>query len=80
MPPAKEIKRGHLEAMYGLTKRESEIACHIFNGLKNLEIADKVCLSEITVKKHIQSIYTKLNVSNRVSVVRKIVAGYQEFI
>jgi DNA-binding NarL/FixJ family response regulator len=46
----------------------------IFSGLKNLEIAEKLFISEITVKKHIQNIYEKVGVKNRTSLMRKIIS------
>ena len=46
----------------------------IFNGLKNLEIAEKLFVSEITVKKHVQNIYAKVGVKNRTSLMNKIMA------
>jgi DNA-binding NarL/FixJ family response regulator len=49
-----------------LTERELEILKLMVEGLSNSEIADRVCLSENTIKKHIRSILEKCNSSNRV--------------
>jgi LuxR family maltose regulon positive regulatory protein len=48
-----------------LTHREIEILWILSPGLTNKEIASKLFISPETVKKHTQSIYRKLKVSNR---------------
>ena len=42
----------------GISKREAEILQLISDGLSNQQIADKLFLSENTVKKHISNIFT----------------------
>jgi DNA-binding CsgD family transcriptional regulator len=64
---------GALERDFGLTKREIEILVNIFNGLKNAEIAEKLFISEITVKKHLQHIFEKIGISSRTALIRKTV-------
>ena len=54
-----------------LTVREIEILELIAKGLLNKEVADKLCISSGTIKKHIQNIYEKLHVNNRVEAVNK---------
>lgn len=49
----------------GLTEREVEILKTMSLGLKNREIADKLFISEKTVKTHINRIFKKLGVNNR---------------
>lgn len=48
-----------------LAKREREIAFHICQGYRNKEIAQKLHISEQTVKSHCCRIYKKLGVSDR---------------
>jgi DNA-binding CsgD family transcriptional regulator len=60
---------------YQLSKREIEVAGLLFSGLKNAQIADKLFISEITVKKHLQNIYHKVGVNNRTSLVNKMLTG-----
>lgn len=48
-----------------LSPREIEILGELSKGLTNQEIADKLFLSENTVKHHVHSILTKLELKNR---------------
>ncbi|MGH8068024.1 MAG: response regulator [Candidatus Entotheonellia bacterium] len=48
-----------------LTAREREIIKLIGQGLKNQAIADRLCISEATVRHHLTSIYGKLGVGDR---------------
>ncbi|MEP2703986.1 MAG: response regulator transcription factor [Roseibium sp.] len=48
-----------------LTKREFEVLCLISEGHQNKNIADKLSISEHTIKLHIHHIISKLGVSNR---------------
>jgi DNA-binding NarL/FixJ family response regulator len=48
-----------------LAHREKEIITHICQGYKNKEIAQKLQISEQTVKSHCNRIYKKLGVSDR---------------
>jgi DNA-binding NarL/FixJ family response regulator len=53
------------EKIAQLSKREREIIRLIGQGLKNRQIADKLSISEITVRHHLSSVYDKLGVSDR---------------
>ena len=48
-----------------LTRREVEVLELLASGLKNRVIADRLCLSEKTVKAHIGGILRKLHVNDR---------------
>ena len=50
---------------FGLTSREVEIISAIKEGSSNREIANKLAISEETVKRHLSNIYGKLGVSSR---------------
>jgi DNA-binding NarL/FixJ family response regulator len=52
-----------------LTRREEEVARFVAEGLTNREIAEKLHLSEHTVKNYIFNIFEKTGVSNRVGLV-----------
>ncbi|MCP5104033.1 MAG: response regulator [bacterium] len=51
--------------LFGLTEREVEILRTMALGLKNKAIAEKLFISEKTVKTHVNRIFKKLGVSNR---------------
>jgi DNA-binding CsgD family transcriptional regulator len=55
-----------------LTKREAEIVSYIFRGHRNAEIADRLFISEGTVKNHLRSIYEKAQVKNRTGLIHKV--------
>ena len=48
-----------------LTSREKEVLQLAAEGANNKEIAEKLVLSEVTVKSHMNSIFKKLKVTNR---------------
>ena len=52
-----------------LTERESQVLQQLARGLANKQIALELGISEHTVKFHVSSIYTKLNVTNRTEAV-----------
>jgi DNA-binding NarL/FixJ family response regulator len=58
-----------------LTDRESEVLGLLAKGLANKQIALTLGISEHTVKFHVSSIYTKLNVTNRTEAVREGLRG-----
>lgn len=49
----------------GLTMREQEVLSVLTKGLTNKEIANTLCISEKTVKTHLNNIFRKLNVTRR---------------
>jgi DNA-binding NarL/FixJ family response regulator len=53
-----------------LSRREREITAFILKGYQNKEISDCLEISTRTVDKHIEHIYRKYNVANRVELVR----------
>ena len=53
------------EMIARLTNREMEIVSLVGEGLKNKQIADRLFISETTVRHHITSILNKLDVSDR---------------
>jgi two-component system nitrate/nitrite response regulator NarL len=57
-----------------LTSREHEIIALVAEGLKNKQIADRLCISEATVRHHLTSILKKLDVSDRLEL---LIYAYQ---
>jgi Response regulator containing a CheY-like receiver domain and an HTH DNA-binding domain len=54
-----------LSHLVRLTSREQNLACLVCDGRSNQEIADETGLSLETVKKHLHSIFCKLQVPSR---------------
>ncbi|WP_346796960.1 LuxR C-terminal-related transcriptional regulator [Halomonas sp. Bachu 37] len=50
----------------GLTNREMEIISLLSSGASNQQIAEKLFVSEHTVKSHLYNIFRKINVHNRI--------------
>ncbi|MVT07994.1 ATP-binding response regulator [Chitinophaga tropicalis] len=57
---------------YQLTSRETDISRLICGGHSYKEIGDSLFISESTVKKHVQNIFEKLEISNKVQLVNKL--------
>jgi two-component system nitrate/nitrite response regulator NarL len=55
----------HAESIAQLSLRERQVIKEIGQGLKNDQIAKKLCLSATTIRHHLTSIYGKLGVSDR---------------
>lgn len=49
-----------------LTPREREIIRHVALGLRNAEVAKKLFISEQTVKTHLNNVFQKLSLRDRV--------------
>ncbi len=57
---------------YRLTNREIEIVRLIWKGNTHKQIAESLFISERTVAKHVQNIFEKVQVSNRVELLHKL--------
>ena len=60
---------GQINNFNSLTKREKDVLLLVTQGESNKSIAEKLVLSEVTVKSHLNSIFKKLNVTNRTQAV-----------
>jgi DNA-binding NarL/FixJ family response regulator len=58
------------QADYELSKREIEVLEQLSKGLKYEAIAQNLFLSAGTVRKHVQNIYTKLQVHNKLEAIK----------
>ncbi len=73
----KSVDQNGLKENYRLTEREMEIVLQVYQGLSNAEIAKKLYVSEITIKKHIQNIFQKVGVKSRTTLIHRILErGY----
>ena len=52
-----------------LTPKEKEVLSLVAKGASNQEIADKLCVQDVTIKTHLNSIFKKLKVANRTQAV-----------
>lgn len=58
--------------LYQLTSRETEIVGFILKGVRYKAIAQTLFISEKTVSKHIQNIFEKVGVTNKVELINKL--------
>jgi len=65
----------HLMDSFHLSRREIDVVALLFLGLKNAQIAGELFVSEVTIKKHLQNIYEKVGVSNRTTLINRILTG-----
>lgn len=57
--------RSSVNALGRLSERERQIAYHVARGMKNKDIGSALNISENTVKRHLQSIFTKTGSHDR---------------
>ena len=62
-----------IRQQYRLTRRETDVLRRVLDGLKNLEIAEELEISEQTIKDHLSNIYMKIGVRNRFSLMRELI-------
>lgn len=60
------------KALESLTEKEKEVVGYILKGTPRKEIADKLFISESTVKNHVTKIYAKLNIKNRAELIEML--------
>jgi DNA-binding NarL/FixJ family response regulator len=64
-PPLAPASAGRERERSPLSQREREIVALVAQGFKNKEMAEKMFISEQTVKNHLHNIFDKLGVSDR---------------
>ena len=65
------IPEAQKDSTVRLTKRELEVLSLIVEGRSTKDVADTLYISHSTVSRHLQHIYEKLQVSNRVQAFRR---------
>ena len=63
------MRYGEASRIESLTDREREVIRLIGEGLKNKQIAERLSISEATVRHHLTSIFAKLDVEDRFELV-----------
>ena len=71
LPAANSFEIEHEPALEALSERETEVLALMVQGLANKNIADRLNISEHTVKFHVSSILSKLGASSRTEAVTK---------
>jgi len=61
---------------FGLSGREEQVLSLMLDGESNRSVADRLYVSESTVKKHINSIYRKVGVKSRMQLAA-VVSGHK---
>jgi len=61
-----------LKPQFGLTNRQLEIMKPLMSGASNKEIANKLCVSEDTIKGHLKHIMRQMGVSSRTELLSMI--------
>lgn len=67
--PKKEKTLNKGVSIDALTPKEKEVLALVAKGASNQDIADKLCVRDVTVKTHLNSIFKKLKVANRTQAV-----------
>ncbi len=70
-------EKQNVTALDGLSRREREIARLLVAGYSGVNVAAIAGLSENTVRTYVRRLYTKIGVSNRADLVRKLVSPDQ---
>jgi DNA-binding NarL/FixJ family response regulator len=75
-----EEQRGNRGASQGcdindLTEREFEVFLLMVRGLTNTQIADELCISENTVRKHSGAVLRKTHAPNRTTLAYRWLSG-----
>jgi LuxR family maltose regulon positive regulatory protein len=55
-----------------LTSREYEVACLAAKGLRNSEIAQRLAITESTVRAHLRAVFEKLQIDRRAKLAEKL--------
>lgn len=66
-----ELEEGNGQEEITLTKREIDVLEQLSKGLSYIQISDNLLISSGTVRKHIENIYKKLQVHNKLEAVQK---------
>lgn len=57
--------RGELGSRFGLTARECDVVLELAGGALDADVAEKLCITPSTLKKHVHNLYHKMDIRNR---------------
>ena len=78
LPPDRPRQTTTPQLLEILTPREIEVVRAVGEGLRNKEIADKLSITEGTVKIHLHAVYDKLKIDGRTALILQLKAlGFQ---
>ena len=66
-----DLRNGLPELVEPLTAREHEVLSLVADGLRNREIAERLGITEHTVKFHLAAVFGKLGATSRTDAVRR---------
>jgi DNA-binding NarL/FixJ family response regulator len=69
-----KVDLNQIRQNFKLTRREVDVLRRVLDGLKNIEIAEELEISEQTVKDHMSNVYMKIGVENRFSLIRSLIS------
>jgi len=72
------LEKAHLGVFDELTDRERQILQEVARGFRNKQIADRLFISESTVKVHMKSLLKKLKVPSRTAATVLFLERYGE--
>jgi DNA-binding CsgD family transcriptional regulator len=75
LPPPDPFCSMILRQRYGLTKKQVGVARLVVQGLRNEEIAQRLCISEHTARHHVEQIKLKVGAHTRAAVAARILGG-----
>ncbi|MDY2777120.1 MAG: LuxR C-terminal-related transcriptional regulator [Collinsella sp.] len=68
-----EMIGADLARRYGLSQREAETLDLMLRGQTNGKMAQSLCISESTLKKHVNAIYRQMGIRNRAELARRAI-------
>lgn len=77
---AQRVAENHAPRVRKLTEREQQVLVGVFEGLSNKQIAERLQVSESSVKATLQQLFQKTGVRNRSQLVRIALEQYRELI
>jgi len=75
--PAARLTIQRITENFNLSRREAHVALYCSEGLSNAQIAEKLCVSEQTIKFHMKHIFVKCGVKRRTELISRLLSHHQ---